>query len=154
MDTSFGVQAPKCVFRARLPSKIAWATFHVTDADVLSDSAAKCEYPGSAVTSSLEARYSVEVALAYFYNEVDSIHLISNGWITVVVSSYTLYTGLDEPLTEISDLGGSVVSITAIYTKSDTAGEFADHTSGRVSSLDVACAFGTVHPRFSSLQRI
>ena len=146
MDTNFGAQPPKCVFRARLPSKTAWATFHVTDAAVLSDSVAKCEYPGSAVTASLEARYSVEVALAYFYDHVDSIHLISNGWITVVVSSYTLYTGLDEPLTEISDLGGSVVSITAIYTKSDTAGEFADHTSGRVSSLDVACAFGTVHP--------
>ena len=64
MDTNFGAQPPKCVFRARLPSKTAWATFHVTDAAVLSDSVAKCEYPGSAVTASLEARYSVEVALA------------------------------------------------------------------------------------------
>lgn len=125
--------------------KIVWVIFYVIDVVVLLDSVVKCEYFGFVVIVSFEARYSVEVALVYFYDYVDLIYFILNGWIIVVVLSYILYIGFDELFMEILDLGGSVVSIIAIYIKFDTAGGFVDYIFGWGLFLDVVCVFGIVY---------
>lgn len=141
IDTNFVNGAPKCAFRYGSSSE----SFY-TDAELISDTLMKCEFPtrSRADMENAEARTSVEIALVYLYgDEAWSYH---TGWIEVVVSSYDLHFGLDEPLTSVSELGGSVLSITAIFDEPDTSSVRVKRDSGRVTSTDVACAFGTVRP--------
>ena len=52
----------------------------------------------------------------------------------------------DRPVEIVSSSGGAVVSISSMYDRSFSVGTFPDFASGRVSSTDSACAFGTIRP--------
>ncbi len=134
-----GFYHPRCTFERD-------GNFHfATNATIVSDTMARCEYPGSYAPDTLEARQTVELILTFNFPPGKSLN-IYGGWMTVVISSYTVYAGPDQPLNAISELGGSVVSVTITHGKGDASGAFVDHVSGKVSSFDVACAFGTIRP--------
>lgn len=137
-DADFAAGGPKCIFT------LGTTLLHLTDAEIVADDLIKCEFPASQPFANSEAKYSVEVGVQYTYD--DRTVTSSGGWVTVVVSSYALQLGLDEALTSVSELGGSVVSITAAFEAPDTSGSMVEHAAGRVTSLDVACAFGTIRP--------
>ena len=134
-----GFYHPRCTFERD-------GNFHfATNATIVSDTIARCEYPGSYAPDTPEARQTVELILTFNFPPGKSLN-IYGGWMTVVISSYTVYAGPDQPLNAISELGGSVVSVTITHGKGDASGAFVDHVSGKVSSFDVACAFGTICP--------
>lgn len=134
-----GFYHPLCTFQRD-------GNFHfATNATIVSDTIARCEYPGSYAPDTLEARQTVELILTFNFAPGKSLNLYG-GWMTVVISSYTVYAGPDQALTAISELGGSVVSVAITHSIADASGAFVDHVSGKVTSFDVACAFGTIRP--------
>lgn len=134
-----GFYHPLCTFQRD-------GNFHfATNATIISDTIARCEYPGSYAPDTLEARQTVELILTFNFAPGKSLNLYG-GWMTVVISSYTVYAGPDQALTAISELGGSVVSVAITHSIADASGAFVDHVSGKVTSFDVACAFGTIRP--------
>lgn len=146
VDSVFSTK-PSCLFRTQLASG-TWSVLQMTEAEIISDGFAKCEYTASTIPALHESRvsrFSAELYLVYYFSSGGSFSI---GPTTLVMhlSSYTLQPRQDLPQTEISELGGSVVAFSATYNKPDLSGAFPDFATGRVSSQDVACAFGTVRP--------
>lgn len=141
VDASFALR-PKCVFKVR-GSDLLWRTLQTTDVRVVSDGMVTCEFSALADSSN---RYSIALELVY-YDSSDSMKMsIKGGTLLVDSTTNTMFLTPDRPTAIVSASGGSVVSISAMYDTSSSVGTFPDFASGTVSSMDSACAFGTIRP--------
>ena len=135
---------PKCVFKVRGGDQL-WTTLQTSDARVVSDGFATCEFAASDNWLSAN-RYSVSLDLVYFDSSASMKMSIQGGSLLVTTIVNEFFETLDRPFSIISALGGQAVSISAISTTSSTIGDLPDFAAGRVTSLDAACAFGTIGP--------